>query len=47
VRPLYTVSQSEAGFETLYQGSALAACFPPGCARWAVQVKIFPSLGPF
>ncbi len=47
VRPLYTVSQSEAGFETLYQGSALAACFPPGCARLAVQVKIFPSLGPF
>ena len=47
VHPLYSVSQSETGFETLYQGSALAARWPPGTARCAIQVKIFPSLGRF
>ncbi|TAN21901.1 MAG: DUF1926 domain-containing protein [Acidobacteria bacterium] len=42
VEPRYSVSQSEQGFEALYQGSALRAHWPAGTEKIAGQVKIFP-----
>lgn len=45
VEPLYTVSQAEAGIEALYQGSALAAVWPPGATRLEIEVKFFRSPG--
>ncbi|HVB40322.1 MAG TPA: alpha-amylase/4-alpha-glucanotransferase domain-containing protein [Terriglobales bacterium] len=41
VEPLYTVSQSEAGFESNYQGSAVAAVWPAGTTRLAVKMNFF------
>lgn len=41
VEPLYTVSQSETGFESNYQGSALAAVWPAGTTRLAVKMIFF------
>lgn len=43
VRPLYSVSQGEAGPEALYQGSALAARWPPGTRTLEVRMKFFLS----
>ncbi len=42
VRPIYTVSQSEGGFEQVYQGSVLLAVWPVGVSRCSVQLRIEP-----
>jgi alpha-amylase len=41
VDPLYTVSQSEAGFEAIYQGSAIAAVWPAGTEYLRLRVNFF------
>jgi alpha-amylase/alpha-mannosidase (GH57 family) len=43
VEPRFTVSQGEAGFEAIYQGSVVAACWPAGTRRFVTQSNIFLS----
>lgn len=42
IAPRYSVSQSEQGFEALYQGSAVRAHWPAGTGPIEVQIKFFP-----
>lgn len=42
VAPRYSVSQSEQGFEALYQGSGIRAHWAAGTEKIVAQVKIFP-----
>ncbi|MGH9488142.1 MAG: alpha-amylase/4-alpha-glucanotransferase domain-containing protein [Terriglobales bacterium] len=42
VEPRYSISQSEQGFEALYQGSSLRACWTAGAGPLWVRVNIFP-----
>lgn len=41
VAPIETVSQSESGGEAIYQGSKLAAVWPPTTVRCRLELKIF------
>jgi hypothetical protein len=43
IEPRYTVSQGEAGFEAIYQGSLITACWPAGTRSCVTQAKIFLS----
>ncbi len=40
LQPIYTVSQSEAGFERIYQGSAALAVWPAGAAHAHLRLAI-------
>lgn len=41
IEPLYSISQSEQGFEAVYQGSALLAFFPAGIRAIEMRLKFF------
>lgn len=47
IEPRYSVSQSEQGFEALYQGSGIRAHWAAGTEKLAGEVKIFPCSCPF
>jgi len=42
ISPIFTVSQSEAGFEKVYQGSALLALWPVGTAELSLHLRVEP-----